>query len=429
MEKRGRRQHGGKQLFAGSRIDLKKKPFRNLSLLRIRIQQDSFLLVHAAHRAFHPALRRPLQKQGQGRVDPSSEHGMDHGLRISGAVPEMFHKNGPFIGKGARGRDLPLQIARRQIGRRLRQPKLLQRIRQALLLCRRRVFLTIRRVILPGRPAQIPEHPPKGFPCPLIPSPDLSLPEGKTGSLCLRARHHHPILVNGNDFPAEGAQKEAVSCSGLENKFFIHLSQLHAFLGLHRIQAPVRDGASRRHRQQAAVAVSLHPLMDAVVQDSGADGNLPVMLIVSGEHGTDVFHVLLRHVPKGPGAGKHFHHLIQRVASCRRHGYQMLGKNIQTAGGRLHPFDSSFSGQLRRHAAGHAFRRRSGKENHLADPAGIVSRPAKPLHGSGNGTGTAHLQHLVDLPHINAQLHGGGGTEKPQPAGAQILLHLLPLLL
>ena len=326
----------------------------------------------------------------------------------------MFHKNGPFIGKGARSRNLPLQIARSQVGRRLRQPKLLQRIRQAVLL---------------SRPAQIPEHPSKGFPCLLIPSPDLSLPEGKTGSLRLRPSHHHPILVNGNDFPAEGAQKKAVSCPGLENKFLIHLSQLHAFLGLHRIQSPVRDGAARRHRQQAAVAVSLHPLMDAVVQDSGADGNIPVMLVVSGEHGADFLHILLRHVPKGPGTGKNFHNLIQCIAPRRSHGYQMLGKNIQAAGGRLHPFDSALSGQLCRHAAGHAFRRRSGKQNHLADPAGIVPRPPKPLHGSGNGTGTAHLQHLVNLPHINSQLHGRGGTQKPQPAGAKILLRLLPLLL
>ena len=132
----------------------------------------------------------------------------------------MFHKNGLFIGEGARSRNLPLQIARSQVGRRLRQPKRLQRIRQAVLL---------------SRPAQIPEHPSKGLSRLFIPSPDLSLPEGKTGSLCLRPSHHHPVLVDGNDFPAEGTQKEAVPCPGFENKFLIHLSQLHAFLGLHRI--------------------------------------------------------------------------------------------------------------------------------------------------------------------------------------------------
>ena len=30
--------------------------------------------------------------------------------------------------------------------------------------------------------------------------------------------------------------------------------------------------------------------------------------------------------------------------------------------------------------------------------------------------GAAHLQRLVDFPHINPKLHGGRGAQKPQPS-------------
>ena len=45
--------------------------------------------------------------------------------------------------------------------------------------------------------------------------------------------------------------------------------------------------------------------------------------------------------------------------------------------------------------------------------------PAKPLHGAGDGAGTADLQHLPDLAYVDAKLHGGGGAQKPQTAFPQ----------
>lgn len=58
-----------------------------------------------------------------------------------------------------------------------------------------------------------------------------------------------------------------------------------------------------------------------------------------------------------------------------------------------------------------------------------MPRPAQSLQSAGDGAGTPHLQHLVNLSHVNAQFHRRCGAQKPQPPLPQGRLRLLPLLL
>ena len=106
----------------------------------------------------------------------------------------------------------------------------------------------------------------------------------------------------------------------------------------------------------------------------------------------------------------------------------MLGEHIQTTLRRIGPFDQPLSGKLCCHAAENTFSRCSGKKIHNTCPSGIVPGPSQTLHGSRDGAGTADLQYLIDFAHINPKFHGGGCTQKPEPAFAQCLFCLCPLL-
>ncbi len=94
----------------------------------------------------------------------------------------------------------------------------------------------------------------------------------------------------------------------------------------------------------------------------------------------------------------------------------MLGQDIQTALRGIGLFYEAFPGHLRRHAAEYALGSCSGKKVHDAGKARIVSGPAQPLHGTGDGAGTTHLQYLTNLTNVDAKFHGGGGAQKTQPA-------------
>lgn len=88
---------------------------------------------------------------------------------------------------------------------------------------------------------------------------------------------------------------------------------------------------------------------------------------------------------------------------------------------------TALSCKLCSHAAGDTLRRRPWKQVHDACPPRIVSSAPQPLHRAGYSARTSDLQYLVNLPHINAKLHRGGGTQEPQPAIAQCLLCLFSL--
>ncbi len=144
------------------------------------------------------------------------------------------------------------------------------------------------------------------------------------------------------------------------------------------------------------------------------------------EHRSDIFSGNAAEIPC---ARQDLHHLIQRVASKCRHGHQMLCKHIQALRGRIDLLHTAFPGKLRRHAAGDALRSGSGKKVHHACPPRIVPRPSKPLHRPRDGAWTPHLQHLIDLPYIDPQFHGGRRTQQAQIPIPQSLLCLRALFL
>ncbi len=134
------------------------------------------------------------------------------------------------------------------------------------------------------------------------------------------------------------------------------------------------------------------------------------MFIISRQHTENRFYFFPCDIAKRPRPRQDLHHLIQLIASKRRHRNQVLRKYIQTFRGRIQMLHASPSGKLRCHTAGHTLRRRSWKQIHHTDSARIMSRPSKPLHGAGNRTRTADLQHLINFSYVNTQLHGGSGA-------------------
>ena len=151
------------------------------------------------------------------------------------------------------------------------------------------------------------------------------------------------------------------------------------------------------------------------------------MLIVSRQHTEYRLDILSRNLPKIPCTRQNFHHFIQCITAKSCHRDKVLCQHIQTLCGRMNLLDTALSGKLCCHAAGYALCRRSRKQIHDACPPRVVPGAPQTLHRARHRARTSDLQYLVNLPHINAQLHRRGSTQEPQPAIAQRFLRLLPL--
>ncbi len=325
----------------------------------------------------------------------------------------MFHNNCPIIRKRARHRDLPFQIPRRQHGCGLVQPERPQRVFQS---------AAFRRLL------QSAQNAPEGDARFFSPSFQLSLPEWQTRSLHGSLRHRHRIPSDLRYLPAKRTENKPVALLRFIDKLLVRFSYFNALFRPDRVKPFVRNGASRGQCEHPAVSVSLHPFMNPVIQNPRSCGDVSFMLIVSRQHFQHGLHIVSCHIAERPCSRQNPHDLVDRIAFKRRHGHKMLREHVQAAFRRIHLFHAAFPCERRSHAAQNAFRRRPRKHVHNACSERIMSRPAKPLHRAGHRAGTAHLQYLVDLSHVNTELHRGRRAQKPQFSFPQKLLRLLALL-
>ena len=279
----------------------------------------------------------------------------------------MLRQNGPIIRQAPGGFDLPLQIAAGKPGRRLIQAQPGKGIQKLSLLLR---FL------------EHAHHPSKAYSRFFVPPLDFPFPERQPCALHGRSGHGHGVLPNIDHPPGKGSQDKTVSLTGLIDKLLVRLSHLYPFLRLHGVEALVGNGSARPDGQHPAVAVSLHPLMDSVIQNSGTHRKIPAVLVVSRKHAEHGFYLLPCHIPERPRPGQDIHDLVHPVALKSRHGNQMLGKHVKTSAGRVDLFHISLPGKLSSHPAQHALGRSPGKQIHDAGAPRIVPRPPKPLHGA-----------------------------------------------
>ena len=395
------------------RVDLIQQTLGQL-FLSVRVQEKAFLLVHTAR--FHPrhGYGGPLNQKRQGRVDPPPEQGVDHHLVAARAVLKMLHDNGPVVRQAARGLNLPPDKPGGVLRGGLVQSQGPQLFRQ--------LPLRLRALQFPQNPSKC-QAGPQGTPL------GLPLPEGQSGPLRGGLGDDHRVLVLAHNPPAEGAQHELVPDLGLVDEFLVQLSQGDPVLGFGHVKALVRYGASRRRGQHAAVVVPGHQTVNPVVQYPGAHGDFPVVLIISGQHFQRLPHILRGHVPERVGPLKDFQHVLHAVSLPGGHGHQVLGQHVQAHPGRPGLFHAPQPGHLGGHAAVYGLRGGARIHEHFADPPRIVPGPAQPLHGAGNSSGAAHLQHPLHIAHVDAQLHGGGGAQQPEPSFPQVLLRHRPLFL
>ena len=163
--------------------------------------------------------------------------------------------------------------------------------------------------------------------------------------------------------------------------------------------------------------------MNSVIENPRTYRNLPPVFVIPRQHPEHTLHILPRHVPERVSPVQNVHHLIHTVPVACRHGHQMLGKHIE-AHSWLRMLHSAKSGGLSRHAAVDTLRCRPRIHVHHADRPRIMTCPAQTLHRAGHCTGTANLKDLVNVSHIDPELHGRCRAKKPEPSFPQFLLHL-----
>ena len=142
--------------------------------------------------------------------------------------------------------------------------------------------------------------------------------------------------------------------------------------------------------------------MNSVIQHSWTYRNILCMFIISCQHLKHCFYIPLCNHTKRPSPRKYLHHFIQLITAVRCHGNQVLRQHIQTFSRWMQMLHTTFSSQLSRHTARDTFWRRTRKKIHHADPPRIVPCTPQSLHRTRYRTRTSYLQHLIDLPYINA---------------------------
>ena len=339
---------------------------------------------------------------------------MHHQLMAAVFVRKALDDDRAFVGQRAGHSDLSRDEIRRALCGRLVKAH-----------TRKRLLRATVRVRLPQRAHHAPECKARLECAPL----ELAVPEGNTAVGSVGGREDHAVLVDAQHAPAERAEQEAIADIRFIHEFLVEFPDLHARFRLGGIRTLVGNRSDRRHGEHAAVRIAPHAFLQRIIQNARPRGHVASMLFLAREHSQTRLDFLARHLRKRIRAREQRHHVIHGIFFCRGHGNQVLAEHIQAPARRLGLLHAALARGLRGHAALNRFQLRARIHLHHAHAAGMVACTPQTLHRARHRARAADLKHLVDIAHVDAQLHRGGGAQKAQFALAQRILGFLPLLL
>ena len=232
------------------------------------------------------------------------------------------------------------------------------------------------------------------------------------GRLPRRVVDHHLLPVDVLDAPRRAAEGDDVAHLPLVDELLLQLAQARA-VGEHQaVVAAVGDGAAGGDGQHARAGQGRHPIGCALPGDLGRQPPGHVGGVAPGEQ---VEH-RVEGLPAEAGVGRRVAEQLQQLlAGPGLHGHRaddVLGHHVQSVARHARGLQGALV-----HAPGHhgALHQVFAVERHDAPLAGLVQQvagAAHPLQAGGHRPGRVELQHQVNGPHVDAELHGAGGQQR-----------------
>jgi hypothetical protein len=268
------------------------------------------------------------------------------------------------------------------------------------------------------------------------PPDGVAMPERQLARDARCGTDRDPVVADLLDPPAARAQDHDVAVHPgpqLVDHLLVELSHAAARRARladheHAVQTSVGDRPAAGDRHDAGIAATLHDVGQAVPHDPRLELGELVRRVGAGEHPEHAFEHVAGQGLVRSRRGDRGQQLVDGPLVHHGHGDELLGENVERVARDHRGLDRAFvhppgdDGALEQVAA-------VLREDHpLAGSPDLVAGATDPLEPTGDARRALDLDDEVDRAHVDAQLEAGGGDQRREPAGLELLLDLEPLL-
>ncbi len=256
----------------------------------------------------------------------------------------------------------------------------------------------------------------------------VAVPERHPSLLAGRRRHDHPVARDVLDAPGRGTEHDHVASATLVHHLFVELADPRAVDQEDREQAAIGDRAARRDRDPAGAVTSPDGGGGPVPDDPGPELGEPVARVAPGEHVQHREVHVLRQLGERCRAADRLEELVDPPLLDGAHGDDLLGEHVEGVPQVARVLDLAGEHPLGHHGCLQQVTPELGEDASTRGLTHLVAGPADPLQPARDRPRRLHLDHQVHGAHVDAELEGGGGDDRAQPAFLQGVLDLEPLL-
>ena len=256
----------------------------------------------------------------------------------------------------------------------------------------------------------------------------VAVPERHPSLLPGRRRDDHPVARDVLDAPGGRTQHDHVAAATLVDHLLVELADPGAVDQEDREQAAIGDRAARRDRDPAGAVTCSHGAGGPVPDDPRPQLREPVARIAPGEHVQHrEVHVRGELGERGRAADR-VEELVDAALFDGAHRDDLLRQDVERVPQVPRVLDLAGEHPLGHHGRLQEIAPELGEDAATRWLAHLVAGAADPLQPARDRPGRLHLDHEVHGTHVDAELEGGSGDDRAQPALLEGVLDLQALL-
>ena len=254
--------------------------------------------------------------------------------------------------------------------------------------------------------------------------PERHLACGAPGSRC----DDDPVLGDLVDPPGRRAEHEPVAGAALEDHLLVELTNAGAVGQGHPIEAPIRDRAGVRDRQDARVAAAGDGLGGPIPHDPRPKPREFVRRVASGEHVEHRLEHRSREIAIRGGSPDQIEQGVRGDRHIGNNRNDLLRQHIERALRDMGGLDGSLVDPLHNHCRFEQIATVFGEDLRDAGSPNLVPGPPHTLQSARHRRRSFNEHDQIDGCHVDTQFEGGCSDNSAQVAALEPFLNLGPLL-